>query len=229
MEATARRKLIVFGVAKHAEMVAEIARHLPEFELAGFTANRRFITGERIGDYPLHPFEEIRERCSPDDHAIHVALEHSRQSADRARIAGEAEALGYQLASIVHPSAIIAPSAEIGRHAFIGEGVMVQSFARIGANVAINAGSLIGMSVDIASDVYLGTRVTIERYARIAANCTIGSGSTIAEGCAVASQCTLQPRCVVTGAVPVGTLTHPLLTRPGRIIDRSRARLTTTP
>ncbi len=229
MESPARRKLIVFGIAKHAEMVAEIARSLSECELAGFTANRRFITTQGIGDLPLHPFEELRERCSPETHAIHVALEYSRQSADRARIAGEAEALGYQLASIIHPSAIIAPSAEIGRHAFIGEGVIVQPFVKIGANVAINAGSLIGMSAEIGPDVYLGARVTIERYARIAANCTVGSGSTVAEGRSVLSQCTLQPRSVVTGEIPVGTLTHPLLTRPGRIIDRSRSRLSITP
>lgn len=229
MDTPARRKLIVFGVAKHAEMVAEFARLLPEFEFVGFTANRRFITADRIDEYPLHPFEELTTRYAPGEHAIHVALEYSRQSADRARIAAEAEALGYSLASIVHPSAIIASSAQIGRHALICEGVIVQPFAKIGANVAIGAGSLVGMSAEIANDVYLGSRVTIERYARIAANCTIGSGSTVAEGRSVAAQCTLEPRSVVTSEVPVGTLTHPLLTRPGRIIDRSRSRLTTTP
>ena len=194
-------------------------------ELVGFTANRRFITADRIGEYPLYPFEELAARCVPAIHAIHVALEYSRQSADRARIVAEAETLGYQVASLIHPSAVIAPSAQIGRHALICEGVIVQAFAKIGANVAINAGTLIGMSAEIASDVYLGSRVTVERYSRIAANCTIGSGSTVAEGQVVAAQCTLQPRSIVTREVAIGTLTHPLLTRPGRIVDKSRSRL----
>ena len=90
--------------------------------------------------------------------------------------------------------------------------------------MAINAGSLIGLSAKIAENVYLGSRVAVERYSRIATNCTIGNGSTIAEGRKVAAQCTLQPRSVVTSDVITGTLTHPYMTRPGRIIDKSSAR-----
>lgn len=225
METAPRKKLIVFGIAKHAEMVAELARSLPAFEFVGFTANRRFITSDCIGDYPLHPFEELAERCNPAEHAIHVALEYSRQSADRARLMGEAAQLGYTIASLIHPSAIIAPSAAIGQHALICEGVIIQSFAKIGENVAIHAGSLIGASVEISDNVHIGTRATIERHSRIAQHCTIGSGSIIAEGRTVAAQCTLQPRSVITANVEVGTLTHPLMTRPGRIVDKSRSRV----
>ncbi len=220
-----KNKLIVFGIAKHAELVAELARSLPEFEFVGFTANRRFITADRIGDYPLHPFEELAERWNPAEHSVHVALEYSRQSADRARLVGEADQLGYSIASLIHPSAIIAPSAVIGRHALICESVIIQSCAEIGANVAIHAGSLIGASVEIADNVHIGTRATIERHSRIAQNCTIGSGSTIAEGRSVAAQCTLQPRSIITANVEVGTLTHPLMTRPGRIVDKSCSRV----
>lgn len=218
----ARIKLIVFGIAKHAEMVAEFARE--QFEFVGFTANRRFIKNDRMGDYPLFPFEDLAAHCDPATHAIHVALEYSRQSADRARFVAEAEQLGFGITSIIHPSAIIAPSAVIGRHALICERVVVQPFAKIGPNVAINAGSLVGLSAEIAENVYLGTRVTVERYSRIATNCTIGNGSTITEGKVVAAQSTLQPRSVVTSDVAVGTLTHPYMTRPGRIIDKSPSR-----
>lgn len=223
MENVARKRLIIFGIAKHAEMVAEWAS--TQFEVVAFTANRRFVSADRIGDFPLHPFEELSTHCDPAMHAVHVALEYSRQSADRGRFVIEAEKLGFSIASVIHPSAIIAPSARIGRHALVGEGVTVQSFARIGANVAINAGSLVGMSAEIADHVYLGTRVTVERYSRIATNCTIGNGSTIAEGKVVAAQSTLEPRSVVTRDIAVGTLTHPFLTRPGRIIDKSSSRI----
>ena len=217
-----RKKLIVFGIAKHAEMVAEFARE--QFEFIGFTANQRFIISDRIGDYPLHPFEELATRCDPATHAIHVALEYSRQSADRARLIAEAEQLGFSIVSIIHPSAQIATSAQVGRHALICEGVIVQPFARIGNNVVINAGSLIGLAAEIAANVFLGSRVTVERSSRIATNCTIGNGSTITEGKVVAAQSTLQPRSVITSDVAVGTLTHPFMTRPGRIIDKSPAR-----
>ena len=161
-----KNKLIVFGIAKHAELVAELARSLPEFEFIGFTANRRFITSDCIGNYPLHPFEELAERWNPAEHSVHVALEYSRQSADRARLMREAEQLGYSIASLIHPNAIIAPSAVIGRHALICEGVIIQSCAKIGANVAIHAGSLIGASVEVADNVHIGTRATIERHSR---------------------------------------------------------------
>ncbi len=227
METVARKKLIIFGIAKHAEMVAELAR--TQFEVVAFTANRRFVTADRIGDYPLIPFEELAERCDPATHAVHVALEYSRQSGDRARFVAEAEQLGFSIASLIHPSAIIASSAVIGRHALICEGVLILPFAKIGANVAINAGSLVGMSAEIADNVYLGSRVTVERYTRIATKCTIGNGSTIAEGKVVAAQSTLEPRSVVTRDIAVGTLTHPFLTRPGRIIDKSSSRLPAIP
>lgn len=74
---------------------------------------------------------------------------------------------GPQIAPGVHPSAVIAPDAEIGAGAAIGPFVVIGAGARVGpgariaSHVSIGAGSVIGPDCLLLEGVRIGPRVTI--------------------------------------------------------------------
>ena len=79
----------------------------------------------------------------------------------------------------IHPSAIVSPSARIGRdvgiecHAFIDENVVIGERTRIGANCVIGADAQIG------SDCIIAPNVTIYPGVRIGSRVTVHSGAVL--------------------------------------------------
>jgi UDP-3-O-[3-hydroxymyristoyl] glucosamine N-acyltransferase len=81
--------------------------------------------------------------------------------------------------ALIHPSAVIDPSAEIA------DGVAIGPFCCIGARVRIEQGATIHNSVNLARDVVIGARTVIH------------SGVTIREGCTLGSDCTVHNNTVI--------------------------------
>lgn len=81
----------------------------------------------------------------------------------------------------IHPSAVVAPDAQIDPTAEIGPLVVVESCARIGARTIIKAGSTIGASVSIGDDCLLYPRVTVYH------DCVLGSRVIVHAGAVLGS------------------------------------------
>jgi UDP-3-O-[3-hydroxymyristoyl] glucosamine N-acyltransferase len=82
-------------------------------------------------------------------------------------------------ASGIHPSAIVAPDAEIGENASIGAHCVIESGARIGADTVVMPGCYVGHQATIGAQCHLYARVTIR------------------EDCVVGDRCILQPGVVI--------------------------------
>ena len=93
--------------------------------------------------------------------------------------------------SIVHPTAVVSPSANIGVGSYIGATAVVSSNAVIGNGCIINIGASIG------HDAILGDNCIVNPGARISGNCKIGArtlfgansfifqGKEVGEDCAI--------------------------------------------
>lgn len=75
--------------------------------------------------------------------------------------------------SIVHPTAVVSPSANIGVGTYVGAAAVVSSNAVIGDGCLINIGASIG------HDAILGDNCIINPGARISGNCSVGSRTLI--------------------------------------------------
>ena len=101
-------------------------------------------------------------------------------NADRKREAEHNE-LNYGI--LIHPSAIISPSAKIGSGTVIMAGVVVQAHARIGKHVILNT----GCTVD--HDCIIGDYVHIAPGAHLCGNVEIGEGTLVGVGVGIAPGC----------------------------------------
>ena len=79
----------------------------------------------------------------------------------------------------IHPTAIIAPAAKIGRNVFIGPYCVIEPDVVIGDRSVIYAGCYIGHGSLIGEDCKFYPQVTIREYARIGNRVIIHNGSVI--------------------------------------------------
>jgi UDP-3-O-[3-hydroxymyristoyl] glucosamine N-acyltransferase len=89
----------------------------------------------------------------------------------------------FQPAPEIHPTAVIHPSAEIGKDVYIGAHVVIQPGVKIGNEVCIHPNVVIYPEVQIGDRTILHANCTIHERTRIGADCVIHSGAVIgAEG-----------------------------------------------
>ncbi len=79
----------------------------------------------------------------------------------------------------IHPSAVIAATAEVGKDAYIGAFVYVGEYSKIGDGVTIHAGTIIGDKVSIGSNATLNAGVKVYSDCQIGNHCTLHAGVVI--------------------------------------------------
>lgn len=135
----------------------------------------------------------------------------------RATMAKVAEELGWKPATLVHPSAIVARSAEIAAGTYVGPGTVISSNARIGAHVILDMQVSVGHDAVISDfcSVFPGARITgccrLEEYVLVGANAALLPGTVVGDR-AVVGACSL-----AHGHVPADTT---ILGVPARIIQK---------
>jgi UDP-3-O-[3-hydroxymyristoyl] glucosamine N-acyltransferase len=83
----------------------------------------------------------------------------------------------------IHPTAVIDPSAQIGKNPYIGAHVVIQASVKLGDDVCIHPNVVIYPDVQIGDRTILHANCTIHEHVQIGANCVIHSGAVIgAEG-----------------------------------------------
>ncbi|EXU75710.1 MULTISPECIES: UDP-3-O-(3-hydroxymyristoyl)glucosamine N-acyltransferase [Erwinia] len=84
-----------------------------------------------------------------------------------------------QPASDIAPSAVIDPSATLGKNVSVGANAVIESDVTLGDNVVIGAGCFVGKKACIGSGSRLWANVTVYHEVRIGERCLIQSGTVI--------------------------------------------------
>ncbi len=97
----------------------------------------------------------------------------------RCRIAREAEALGVEFPTAIHPSATLFEGVELGAGCIVNAGAVIARHTRIGPH------SIVNLTATVGHDVRAGTGTQISPGVNIAGGVTIGDGVFIGPGAVV--------------------------------------------
>jgi UDP-N-acetylbacillosamine N-acetyltransferase len=191
-----REKLVIWGAASQALIVADIIRLREQYEIAGFldSVNPERAQTEFCGASILGGEEQLDDLLQQGVKHLICAIGIGRV---RLQLTELARAKGFQLATAIHPQAVIAAGVPIGAGTVIMAGSVVNPYARLGENVVIATCAsvehecTIEDAVWINAGVHLGGRVIVERAAtveigatvagrlRIGADSVVGAGSVV--------------------------------------------------
>jgi sugar O-acyltransferase (sialic acid O-acetyltransferase NeuD family) len=190
-------KLIIIGAGGHGQVVADIflaqqKRGLSKVVLVGFVDDDLTLHHSAVLGLPV--LGAIADLPSIAHEAVIVAIGHNLT---RQKISRRLQRQGEQLATAVHPSAIIGSGVTIGPGSMIGAGVIINVGASIGAGVILNTGCTVEHHnrlddyVHVAPGANLGGEVTVGRGVLVGIGATVmpqrqlGNWSTIGAGAVV--------------------------------------------
>jgi len=177
--------LFIYGASGHGNVIIDIVIKEEQYRIVGIIDDDpKLWKGEFCG-YPVIGGENVLKDKTYRDSRLILAI---GDNAARQKLWQTINALGYELACAVHPSA------QIGRNVFIGVGSVIMantainSGTKIGENVIINTGAtvdhdcVIGEFTHISPGAHLGGNVVVGALTHIGIGASIVQGVKIGKG-----------------------------------------------
>ncbi|MDB5325360.1 MAG: sugar O-acyltransferase, sialic acid O-acetyltransferase NeuD family [Phycisphaerales bacterium] len=206
--------IVLIGCGGHGKVVLDAVRQEGRHRVVGFLDADPATHGTTVHDVPVLGGPNLLDKMAARKvRGVIVAIGDNRT---RFGYASEAEAAGLELVSAVHPRAVIAPSATLGRNVVVAAGAVVSVDASVGDGSIINTGAIVdhecivGRHVHIAPGVRLAGRVAVGDFAFVGLGAmviqclTIGERATVGAGAMVRTD-------VGPGITVVGVPARPIL------------------
>jgi len=195
-----KKKLIIFGAGGHAKSVISVALAQDEWEIVGIVADTIPVATTDLLGFPIlggrdkfvgllgagvsHAFVAVG-----DDLARHQITELLFET-------------GYQLANIVHPTALIMPGAKLA------DGILLHAYSLVGAEVSIGRGCIIQPYVSVGHESLVGDfvqfcpGVRVGGANRIGDLCFFGPNSVTYPNVSIGDRASVGANTTVNKAVP---------------------------
>lgn len=183
------KNLMIIGASGHGKVVADIAVKNGYDKIAFLDDNP---TVKECAGYPVAGMVNDAESFADADFFVAVG-----NSAIRSRIQKELARKGLNIATLIHPNAVLATDVQIGTGTVVmagvvvnpgtvvGEGCIINTGAtvdhdnRIGDYVHISVGSHTAGTVCIGEGTWLGAGAVVSNNINICENCLIGAGAVV--------------------------------------------------
>lgn len=185
------KKLIIFGAGDIAQLAHFYFSIDTDYEVVAFTIDSLYIKDTEFCNLPVVPFENVKEKYSPDEFSIFIALSYSKLNLVRKEKYLEAKALGYNIASYISSKATVFNNNQFGENCFILEDNTVQPFVVIGNNVTLWSGNHIGHHSVIHDHTFIASHVVVSGGVEIGEQCFIGVNATLRDHIQVGDRCVL--------------------------------------
>lgn len=198
-----RPPVILLGAGGHAGVVAATLRAMGR-PIAGCMAPEPPAESTLRGIDYLGT-DGVLDSLIHDNVELVVAVGSIAASHTRLRLYEKAANRGFRFATIMHPTAIVDPSARLGRAVQIMAGAIVQAGTEIGDNAIINSGAIVEHGCRIGQHVHVASGAVIAGDVSVGANSHIGAGAVVLQGCKIGETVTIGAAACVTQDVESGT------------------------
>jgi UDP-perosamine 4-acetyltransferase len=187
---------LIIGAGGHGKVVLDILQSGENYRPVGFIDADPKLAGTTVGSLPVFGAIHLLSRLVAK-HRIGAAVIAIGDNRARSSYAKAVDACGLPLINAIHPLAIVARSAVLGRNVVIAAGAVVCTEAKIGDFAIINTSATvdheceIGPAVHVCPGAHLAGRVRVETGAfiglganviqclRIGAGAIVGAGTVV--------------------------------------------------
>ena len=181
--------LLIVGAGGHGRSVAEAALAAGNFDTLGFVDDAAEKV-KHVWEYPVWGTTVDLARYRTYADAAIVALGNN---ALRENLCDQLQAAGFELATIIHPRAIVSQRAGIGPGTAIMAGAIIGTEARLGTGVIVNSGAVVDHHAQIHDYGHLGVNACMAG-GTILGKCTwMQPGSSLGYGVEVGAGFVLHP------------------------------------
>ncbi len=207
-------KRYILGAGAHGRVVADILRS-QGLSLDGFIDDDTSLLGMVVAGHPVvGSLDVIRAEMKLGDAEIIVAL---GKAPLRLRLARQIQDDGFALLNAIHASAVISPSATLGKGICVCAGAVVNPDAVLGDAVIINTGATIDHDCIVGDGVHISPGVHLAGRVRIGTLSFLSTGVSVAPRVQIGANSILGAGSVVVKDIPEGVLAYGV---PARVIQK---------
>lgn len=176
-------KIIIIGNGSFAKLVYYYLTEYSAKEVCAFSVDNEYIQEKRLEldgkEIPVVPFESLNEFYPATDFDIILGIGYSQMNDVRKKMFFTCKAKGYNIASFIHPTCVIAKNVILGEGNIILENSIIQPFVKIGN------GNLLWHNVKISHDDKIGDfnmfaqNASLSGFVNVGQNCFFGNSSVV--------------------------------------------------
>ena len=194
-----KRPLLIIGCGGHGRVIADIARCRGE-EVAGF-----------LDDNPAAAPKTLRVMGSVREQVMQNLTTHRfvvgiGDTATRRTLAEFVLGSGGVLATLVHPSAVVAADVSIGDGTVVMAGALVNTGSRIGRFAVVNTGAIVDHDNTVEDNVHISPGCSLAGWVTCKRDSFIGTGAAIIPRIVVDEGAYVAAGATVITNVPADTL-----------------------
>jgi len=179
------KKLLLFGAGKIAEVIYYYAKEECGFEVAAFTVDDAYKTGDTFDDLPVVPFSQVAEKYPPSEYDMFVAVGYHDLNKLRETKCREAEEKGYKLVNVISPLCNVPRNVAVGKNCFIMPPALIHPRVTLGDNVFVWSGSIVGHHSVIGNNAWITSGCNIAGNVSVGENCFFAINATLAHSISV--------------------------------------------
>ena len=180
-------------------------------EVVGFLDGNQDLHGQEVAGHPV--LGDLDWLSLGDEVAVVPAL---GSPGARLTLIAELDRLGFDLATIVHPSAYLGPNVEVGGGSIICPSVVLTRDITLGRGVIANYGALVGHDCRIGDGVFLGPGINLAGNVLVAEGADVGIGASVIQGVTIGENTVIGGGAVVIDDLPAGVTAVGVPARPRR-------------
>lgn len=192
-----KQNLLILGAGGFAKSIGDAAQDTGLFNVFGYVVNMPpFERDTFLGGKPIFWIDQLEG--IDKDYVVTCGL----GSMKRIKFIDQVTSMGFQFTNIIHPTAYVSSTVNLGMGVFINSGTHIASDASISDHVIINRGALIGHGVQIEAYSFISPGANIASNVCIGARTEIGIGAIIIDQVRVGNNCFVGAGSLVTQDFP---------------------------
>ena len=208
-----RQRLVGLGAGGHAAVMIETYRAIGGVEIAGLLAPH----GEEVLGVPVIGNDEKLATLKNDGiDAVFLGIGMMKNASIRKMLVARSREVMLEIVGAIHPSAIIAHSAQMGRGVQILAGAIIQARAVLGDHVLINTGAIVEHDGRIGDFSHVATGAHLAGGVDVGEGAFIGAGAVVIPSIAIGAGAIVGAGAVVIHDVSPGTTVVGVPARPLR-------------
>jgi len=173
--------VVVYGAGGQARVLLELMDRAGICPIGGIVDDNPALHGTKIdGINVLGPIEKLASLARV--YRIHRAVIAVGDNVTRKRFAEHARSVGLRLPVLIHPNAVVSPTAQLGDGTVVLAGAVIGPHARIGELCIINTRAAIDHDCELGDCVHIGPGAIVTGGVTIGNGALIGAGATIIPG-----------------------------------------------
>ena len=190
------KEVIIIGASGHGKVLADIAALNGYTDIVFLDDNAEKTS---CGAYPVAGTGRDAERYADGEFFVSIGSAKVRE-----KIQTDLEEKGYAIATLIHPGAVISPSAKLGQGTAVMAGAVVNADATLGRGCIVNTCASVDHDCTLGDFVHVAVGAHVAGTVKIGARTWIGAGATVSNNLDICEDCLLGAGAVAVKDIPEG-------------------------